>query len=89
MKSNPVALILVVMGSLVILGPVVVSAYSHTTNKENVAEYYRRNSMNTPLPEAMEPAGTGPYAWACWVAGAGMVFAGVRKSRVQASPNNA
>ena len=89
MKTTPLAITLIVMGALVILVPVFVSAYSRATNKENVAEYYRRNSLGMPLPEAMQPAGTGPYAWACWVAGAGMVVAGVRKSRVQTSSDNA
>ena len=89
MKNNPIALALIVMGAFVILGPVLVSAYSKNANKENIAEYYRRNSPGVRLPESMEPAGTDPYAWACWLAGAGMIIVGARKSRVQTSPNNA
>jgi len=78
---NPLAVALVVMGALVILGPVLAEAYSRAANRENVAEFYRRNSPGIGLPEPMQPAGSGPYAWACWVAGAGMVVAGVRVSR--------
>ena len=85
MKSNPTAVALIVMGALVILGPVL----SQSANKENVAEYYRRNSPGVRLPEAMQPAGSGSYAWACWLAGAGMVFAGVRLNRAETTPRNA
>jgi hypothetical protein len=71
------ALVLIVLGSLLILGPLVISANSRAANKENVAEYYRRNSYGVGLPEAMEPAGTGPYAWACWASGTLMVVCGM------------
>jgi hypothetical protein len=74
---NPVAVALVVMGGLVILGPVLAGAYSRSANKEIIAEFYRRHGLQEELPEAMRPAGSGLYAWACWLAGTGMVMAGV------------
>jgi hypothetical protein len=89
MKSTPIAVALVVMGAFVVLGPLFASAYSRAANKEHIAEYYKRQSPSAKLPEAMEPAGTGAYAWACWLAGAGMVFAGIRMSRIQPQPPNA
>jgi hypothetical protein len=83
MKSMPVAVALIVMGTIVVLGPVIASAYSRAANREHIAEYYKRMPPTAELPEAMRPAGTGAYAWACWLAGAGMVFAGIRMSRIQ------
>ncbi|HEX4792468.1 MAG TPA: hypothetical protein VH370_01685 [Humisphaera sp.] len=76
-----VALALIVVGGLVIVSPIVAEAYSRAANRENVAEFYRRNSSGIGLPEAMQPAGTGPYAWACWVSGTGIVVAGVFAAR--------
>jgi hypothetical protein len=68
---------LIVMGALVVLVPVVATAYAKNANKDHIAEFYSRNGFSVPLPDAMEPA-SGDYDWACWIAGVGMVVAGAR-----------
>jgi hypothetical protein len=75
-----IATVLIVMGSLVILGPITAAAYAKVGNNERIAEFYQRNSYTVRLPEAMDP-GFGPYSLACWLAGAGMVVAGALQAR--------
>ncbi len=76
MRCNAGA-ILIVMGALVILVPVVATAYTKNANSDHIAEFYSRNSYAIRLPDAMQPA-SGPYDWACWIVGVGMVVAGTR-----------
>gem|GEM_PF-3027351 len=73
---NPVAVALIVVGGLVIVGPLMAGADTRTANKDNIAEFYWRHGLSTELPGAMEPARSGPCAWAYWLADAGMVVAG-------------
>jgi hypothetical protein len=85
---NLVAVVLIIMGGLVILGPIGAQAYSSNRDKERVAEFYNRNSNAAVLPKDLHPTGYGPYDYACWLAGVGMVFAGVILAR-SASPTSA
>jgi hypothetical protein len=62
MRCNA-GVVLIVMGALVVLVPVVATAYTKNTNKDRIAEFYSRNSPGVPLPDAMEP-GSGAYDWA-------------------------
>jgi hypothetical protein len=77
---NTLAVVLIMMGGLVILGPVLTGTYLRATNKDRIAEFYSRNSPSIELPDAMESGTSGLYGWACWLAGTGMVVSGIRTS---------
>ncbi len=85
MKAS-VVIVLIVVGSFVILGPVVAHAYTNNRDKERVAEYYSRHSIAyttgyASLPPDLSPTGYGLYDFGCWAAGVGMVVVGVIGSR--------
>ena len=85
MKSA-VAIVLIVAGAFMILGPVAAHAYTDNRDKERVAEYYSRHSIAdttgyASLPPDLHPTGYGLYDFGCWAAGVGMVVVGVIVSR--------
>jgi len=71
MKSY-VAVTLIVVGGLIILGPL----YSIERNKDRIAEFYSRNGSAVVLPDAMQTKNT-LYEWVCLAIGLGMVATGV------------
>jgi hypothetical protein len=79
MKSY-IAVALIVVGGLLILGPVLAHAHASGRDKELIAEFFARQGNGAPLPEAMLPTGYAVYEWACLVAGVGMVITGIRGS---------
>jgi hypothetical protein len=78
-------LALILVGALVILAPLAAHVYSTNRDKERVAEFYSRNSNAAILPQEMHPTSFGfqdvMFFCGCWVAGVGMVVAGVRQAR--------
>ncbi len=77
-----VVITLIVVGGLIILGPVVAHTYTTNRDKDRIAEFYARTTNAAVLPEAMQPsAGYGGYDWACFIAGAVLATTGIRRSR--------
>jgi hypothetical protein len=83
------ALALVVVGGLVILGPVAAHAYLDNRDKERIAEFYSRNGSAIVLPNDLHPTAYGPYEFGCWAAGVGMALAGVLQARSAPAPTRA
>jgi hypothetical protein len=83
--KNAIAVALIVMGGLIILGPIAAGAYSSNRDKDRVAEFYSHNTNAAVLPNDLHPTGHDTYDYACWLAGVGMVLAGVIRER-SASP---
>ncbi|MBM3883232.1 MAG: hypothetical protein FJ387_26560 [Verrucomicrobia bacterium] len=80
MKTGvPIALIIV--GGCLILGPVLANAYTRNRDKTRIAEFYTRNSNAAVLPAEMQSSGYGGYDWACLVAGAAAITAGIGVTR--------
>ena len=80
------AVALIVIGGLLILGPLLANAYNGSRDKDRVAEFYTRNGSGSVLPYAMMPSGYSNYDWACFVAGAIMVWIGVTRNKSGNSP---
>ena len=79
MKSY-IAVALIVVGGLLILGPVLVHAHSRGRDKELIAEFFAKNGNGAVLPDVMLPAGYAVYEWGCLAAGVVMVIAGIKGS---------
>lgn len=79
--KNAVAIMLIVVGGCLVLGPVLTNAYTTNREKERIAEFYTRNGNGAPLPEVMQPSGHTVYDWACLIAGVAVAAAGATKSR--------
>jgi hypothetical protein len=56
-----VAILLILIGGCLILGPVVANAYNTNREKERIAEFYSRTTNAAVLPDAMMPAGHTAY----------------------------
>ncbi len=80
MKTG-VAIALIIVGGCLILGPVLANAYARNRDKIRVAEFYTRNGNAAALPAEMQPSGYGSYDWACLLAGAGAIAAGIGVTR--------
>jgi hypothetical protein len=78
-----VAILLILIGGCLILGPVVANAYNTNREKERIAEFYSRTTNAAVLPDSMMPTGHTAYDWGCFVAGAVMAMTGVICSRTQ------
>jgi hypothetical protein len=68
------AMTMIVMGGLLILGPV----WSAHKQKERIADFYQKQGNGAPLPEVMRPHDA--YDWICLVGGALLAFAGVMQA---------
>jgi hypothetical protein len=77
------AILLILVGGCLILGPVVANAYNTNREKERIAEFYSRTTNAAVLPDAMTPTGHTAYDWGCFVAEAVMAMMGVICSRTQ------
>src|SRR5258708_19888012 len=79
-RISPRALFLV--GVLLIFAPMVIQGLTSVHDKEQVAEFYRRNPNSAVLPRALEPSGFSGYHWACFGIGVSLLFTGVRESKL-------
>ena len=80
------ALALIVMGGLLILGPLLAKTCDGKRDKDRIAEFFTRNGNAAVLPYEMKPSGYADYDWACFIAGALMVWIGIRRSRLGKTP---
>ena len=72
-----VVLTLIVLGALLILGPVAAHAYCHERDGERIAEFFARAGHGEPLPSEMRPMEYEFYDYSALVVGLGMVVVGV------------
>lgn len=85
-----VSTVLIIVGGVLILGPLLAHAYTHNRAQERLAEYGSRHSIagTTPgyatVPHYLIPTGYGLYDFGCWAAGVAMVVVGVIGSRSKA-----
>jgi hypothetical protein len=79
MKTGAIALI--VVGGLLILGPIVAHTYTDNRDRDRVVEFYRSRGSAEILPDSVRPSAYSAYDWACFVAGAVLVVFGVRQVR--------
>jgi hypothetical protein len=80
-QINPRSLFFV--GVLLIFTPMVIQGAASIHDKEQVAEFYRRNPNTALLPRALEPSGFAGYHWACFGIGVSLMFAGLRESKLE------
>jgi hypothetical protein len=76
-----VAVALIVVGGLLILGPVIAHLYIHECDQQRVAEFYTRNGNAVTLPTEMEPTGISAFDWASFAVGVAMIWTGVDRSK--------
>jgi hypothetical protein len=76
-----VAIALIVVGGLLILGPVIAHVYVHERDQQRVAEFYTRNGNAVTLPTVMEPTGISTFDWASFAVGVAMIWTGVDRSK--------
>jgi len=75
------AIVLMVIGALVILGPLAAHSYNNNRQEERIAEFYSRTTNAAVLPETMYPESYSVYDIACFAAGAVCVATGIARSR--------
>jgi hypothetical protein len=71
------------VGVLLIFTPMVIQGMASIHDKEQVAEFYRRNPSTAFLPDALKPSGFAGYHWASFGIGVSLVFAGLRESKLE------
>jgi hypothetical protein len=76
-----VAIVLMVIGGLIILGPLAAHSYSSNRQKERIAEFYSRTTNAAVLPDAMSPEPYSVYDFVCFAAGAVCLATGIARSR--------
>jgi hypothetical protein len=76
-----VAIALIVVGGLLILGPVIAHVYLHERDLQRVAEFYTRNGNAVTLTAEMEPTGISAFDWASFAVGVAMIWTGVDRSK--------
>jgi cytosine/uracil/thiamine/allantoin permease len=76
-----VAVALIVIGGLLVLGPVIAHGYIHERDQQRVAEYYTRNGNAVIMPKVMEPTGISAFDWASFAVGVAMIWTGVERSK--------
>ena len=63
------------VGVMLIFTPMVIQGMTTIHDKEQVAEFYRRNPNTAILPDALELSGFSGYHWACFGIGVSLLYA--------------
>jgi len=75
MKSH-VAVTLILVGGLLVIGPLAAHEFSKERGREHIAELFARVGNAAVLPDEMQTK-YGPYDWACLAVGVGMIVSGI------------
>ncbi|HZZ29836.1 MAG TPA: hypothetical protein VFE46_17705 [Pirellulales bacterium] len=71
-----VPVMMIVVGGLLILGPIAAHECSQERSRDQVAEFYFHNSNAAVLPEAMQ-SNYGAYDFVCLIVGVGTLGLGI------------